>query len=125
MSVIGGYIEGLNMRFKWGKIYRNKDGETDFKLDGRSKPGKIVNKTKKTLGFFGRTLGFFGKTISFILLCIYLPIKYTFLLYKFLLTNLIAGIKFLLIKLIAGIKLLVPHVKVAIQKIWSKLRNND
>ncbi|SVC99160.1 uncharacterized protein METZ01_LOCUS352014 [marine metagenome] len=95
------------MRFKWGKIYRNKDGKSDFKLDGRSKLGKDVNKAKKTLGFF-------GKTIRFIWLCLYLPYKYTFLLFKFLLTNLIAGIKFL-----------VPHVKVAIQKIWSKLRNND
>ena len=102
------------MRFKWGKIYRNKDGKTDFKLDGRSKLGKDVNKAKKTLGFFDKTIRF-----------IWLPYKYTFLLYKFLLTNLIAGIKFLSINLIAGIKFLVPHVKVAIQKIWSKLRNND
>tara|TARA_Y100000385_G_C12693374_1_gene467347 strand:+ start:259 stop:465 length:207 start_codon:yes stop_codon:yes gene_type:complete len=53
-----------------------------MKVDGRTKFGKSVNKTKKGIGLISKIFKFFTNTIKYLWLVFYLPAKHLVMLPK-------------------------------------------
>ena len=53
-----------------------------MKVDGRTKFGKSVNKTKKGIGLISKIFKFFTNTIKYLWLVFYLPTKHLVMLPK-------------------------------------------
>ena len=105
------------------KIFKKSSKDRNLELDGRTKLGKSVKEVEKTLGIL-------GGTIYYLFIC---PIKFCFLIMKFLARVLVFSCKllaqvlifpwkFLARSLIVSIKFLVKTSIAVTKKLWLKIR---